>query len=114
MEDCTIKTYELITRILCDITPKTKTDAAFLFSQTESNQKSVFLTAQSLLENNLTQSILIVDTTPKSGYPGFTLWQEGLKRQSISEDQIQGVPVGGTPILHTLIESEALIRFVKS
>ena len=109
-----MKTYELITRILCDSKPATKTDAAFLFSQTAGNQKSVFLKAQSLLENNLTQSILIIHTTPKSGYPGFTLWQEGLKRENVSEGQIQGVPVGGTPILHTLIESEALIRFVKS
>lgn len=109
-----MKTYELITRILCDSKPETKTDATFLFSQTADNQKSVFLTAQSLLENNLTQSILIIDTTPKSGYPGFILCQEGLKEQGISEDQIQGVPVAGTPILHTLIESEALIRFVQS
>lgn len=105
--------YELLIRVLCDTRPEVVADGAFLFSQTENNQESVFLAARELLENSVARTILFINTPAKSGYPGYTVWKRELEELGISEDQIEGVNAADTATLNTLIESEALVRFAK-
>ncbi len=106
-------TIELLTRILCDLRPKNPTNGAYLYCQTRGNQQSIFQAAQFLLNNSLTSKILILNTKPKSGYPGFTEWKQQLQQLGLSVEQIEGVKNKETSMLNTLIESEALIRFAK-
>lgn len=104
---------ELLTRTLCDTSPDTITDGAFLFGQTPDNQESVFQRAYQLLNEGFTRNILFADTPPISGYPGFTIWKEQLIQRGLPREQIIGVPVKEKSILHTLIEAEAVISFAK-
>ena len=106
-------TIELLTRILCDLRPKNPTNGAYLYCQTRGNQQSIFQAAQFLLNNSLTSKILILNTKPRSGYPGFTEWKQQLQQLGLSVEQIEGVKNNETSMLNTLIESEALIRFAK-
>lgn len=106
-------TIELLTRILCDLRPKNPTNGAYLYCQTRGNQQSIFQAAQFLLNNSLTSKILILNTKPRSGYPGFTEWKQQLQQLGLFVEQIEGVKNNETSMLNTLIESEALIRFAK-
>ena len=106
-------TIELLTRTLCDLRPKNPTNGAYLYCQTRSNQQSIFQAAQFLLDNSLTYKILILNTNAKSGYPGFTEWKHQLQQFGLSAEQIEGVVNKESSMLNTLIESEAIIRFVK-
>ena len=103
---------ELLTRVLCDLQPKNPTNGAYLYCQTKTNQQSIFQAAHFLLKNGLTHKILILNTKAKSGYPGFTEWKQQLHKLGLSADQIEGVNIG-TPMLNTLIESKAVIRFAR-
>jgi hypothetical protein len=102
---------ELITRVLCDSWPKNPTDGVYLYCQTESNQQSVFQTARSLLDKSMTAQVLILQSMAMSGYPGFAKWNEQLQESGFLQSQIQGVEIGETETLNTLIESKALVRF---
>ena len=106
-------TIELLTRILCDLRPKNPTNGAYLYCQTRGNQQSIFQAAQFLLNNSLTSKILILNTKPRSGYPGFTEWKQQLQQLGLFVEQIEGVKNNETSMLNTLIEPEALIRFAK-
>ena len=108
-----MKSHELLTRVLCDTSPSFKVDGAFLFSQTENNQESVFITATQLVKDALVSKILLMKTSPMSGYPGYLNWKEELETKGISEWELEGVPSSETTSLNTLIESRALIRFSK-
>ncbi len=104
---------ELIIRILCDTPPPFIPDAAFLFGQTEDNQESVLTAAVQLLSARLTPRVLFVQTGPLSGFPGFEAWQQKLQMAGIRNEQIEGIAGIDSPILHTLIEAEAMVRFAK-
>jgi hypothetical protein len=104
---------ELLTRTLCDSYPKSVTDCAYLYCQTQDNQHSVFGAAQLLLNSSLTSRVCLLHADAKSGYPGFSPWSSRLRALGIPEAQIEGVRIEDTPTLNTLIESEALIRFAK-
>jgi hypothetical protein len=106
-------TLELLTRVLCDQRPKNPTNGTYLYCQTRSNQQSIFEAAQFLLDNALTYRILICNTNAKSGYPGFTEWEQKLRQFGISEAQMTGVIIKETSMLNTLTESKAIIRFAK-
>jgi hypothetical protein len=106
-------TIELLIRTLCDLRPKNPTNGAYLYSQTRSNQQSIFKAARSLLNNSLTYKILILNIEATSGYPGFTEWKQQLQQLGLFEEQIEGVMNEKTSMLNTLIESEAIIRFAK-
>ena len=105
---------ELITRIFCDTLPSAIVDGAYLFGQTQDNEKSVFLSAQELVTHALVRRILISDALPKCGYPGGNTWREDLKGLGIDSTVIEEVPVEPTNTLNTLIEAEALIRHAKN
>ncbi len=105
---------ELLLRIMCDVRPRDRVDGAYLFGQTVDNQKSVFLAAQRIIKDSLSNKILIIDTEAMSGFPGFGVWENKLRECGISRNQINSVTAAETPILNTLIEAEAMVRFAKS
>lgn len=104
---------ELLVRTLCDIRPEPPIDGAYLYCQTESNQQSLFQTALFCVKNSFVSKILILQSEAKSGFPGFAQWDRELKEIGLTEEQREGVEIGETSMIHTLIESEALIRFAK-
>jgi uncharacterized SAM-binding protein YcdF (DUF218 family) len=104
---------ELLIRVLCDIQPESETDGVFLFGQTHDNQESVLLKAQQLTAASLAKQIMIIDTLPFSGHPGYVAWKNELIKAGVADTCIIGVPLAETKIIHTLVEAEALMRFAK-
>jgi len=101
---------ELLLRILYDTLPAERADAAYLFAQTEPNQDSVFVTARELLERHAVGKILISDCHPKCGYIGAAAYRQAMIDFGIPADAIEEVPMEPTEILHTLIESRAIVQ----
>jgi uncharacterized SAM-binding protein YcdF (DUF218 family) len=107
------ESLELLLRILADIRPPVPAEAAYLFGQTEPNQRSVFAAARELLRHSLAARIWISDCAPKSGYVGAVACRRALVEFGIPAEAIEEVPMEPTEILHTLIESETVIRFAR-
>ena len=105
---------ELVLRILCDTLPAGRADAAYLFAQTEPNQESVFAAAAELLDRGKVEKILISDCNPKCGYIGAVAYRRAMFEFGITETVIQEVPMEPTEILHTLIESRAVVQFARA
>ncbi|MHC4521091.1 MAG: YdcF family protein [Planctomycetota bacterium] len=105
---------ELLLRILCDTLPAEGADAAYLFAQTESNQESVFAVARELLERDAVGKVLISDCDPKCGYVGAVAYRKAMIEFGVPETRIEEVPMEPTEILHTLVESRAVVQFAKA
>jgi hypothetical protein len=105
---------ELLLRILADIRPPEVAEGAYLFAQTEPNQESVFVAGRELIERGRVRKLLISDCTPKSGYPGVTTCRQAMIEFGIPAAAIEEVPMEPTPILHTLIESQKVVRFAQA
>lgn len=101
---------ELTIRILSDTGPATPADAIYLFGQTTSNQSSAFSAAQ---ESNA-KNILILDTLPRSGYPGFASWKSELIYLGIAENRIHPVSMDDAKLLNSRTESIALVEYAKT
>lgn len=102
---------ELIIRTLCDTLPEEPADALFLFGQTEDNQESVLAAARQLLQQKQAKKILLLNSGPISGWPGFESWKKALIRAGVGEEMLEPVPPvpADTNILHTGIEAESLV-----
>jgi hypothetical protein len=105
---------ELLLRILADVRPSGVVEGAYLFAQTEPNQPSVFVAGRELIERERVHKLLISDCTPKSGYIGAVAYRRAMIESGISGGSIKEVPMEPTEILHTLIESQRVVRFVKA
>jgi hypothetical protein len=105
---------ELLLRILADIRPAGIAEGAYLFAQTESNQESVFRAGRRLLDQGYTAKLLISDCGPKSGYAGAAACRRAMLESGIPGQTIEEVPMEPTEILHTLIESQNVVRFAKT
>jgi uncharacterized SAM-binding protein YcdF (DUF218 family) len=105
--------FELLIRILCDIQPATATNATFLFGQTEDNDASVLNKVQQLLASKQTDLALFMDTPPANGHPGFEVWKRSLLELGVDEKNIAGVPMPQVPVLHTLVEAEAVVTYAR-
>jgi len=105
---------ELLLRILCDTLPAEPADAAYLFAETEPNQDSVFVVARELLQRDAVGKILISDCKPKSGYIGAAAYRQAMVASGIPAEAIEDVAMEPTEILHTLIESKAVVRHAKA
>jgi hypothetical protein len=108
-----IEKVELVTRILCDLQPKSPADGAYLYCQTKGNQMSTFQTAVFLIQNILSPKVLILKEKEKSGYLGFSEWTHQLHQLGITAEQIELVKNDGASELNTLTESKALIRHAR-
>lgn len=104
---------ELLIRALSDPLPHVPPDGAYLFSQTVDNEQSVFATAVDLINQRQVKQLLIPDSAPRCGYPGFQAWQQALLGLGLQEANLAGVPTASYPTLHTLIEAKALVRYAK-
>ncbi len=105
---------ELLLRILADVQPADVAEGVYLFAQTEPNQESVFATARELIEQGHARKVLISDCSPKSGYIGAAAYRRAMVQFGIPTSVIEEVPMEPTEILHTLIESENVVRFAKA
>ncbi len=105
---------ELLLRILADVRPSEVAEGVYLFAQTEPNQESVFVAARELIERRRAKKVLISDCSPKSGYIGAAAYRRAMAQFGISTSVIEEVPMEPTEILHTLIESEKVVRFAKA
>jgi len=105
---------ELLLQTLCDLPPATPADGAYLFGQTTDNQISVFRAGLDLIQHQQTKQLLIADSVPRSGYPGFAAWYRALMDLGLKPDKISGVSTHSFPILHTLTEATALVRHAKA
>ncbi|MEN6575659.1 MAG: YdcF family protein [Phycisphaerales bacterium] len=105
---------ELFLRIFADLQPSGIADAAYLFAETEPNQESVFFAARDLIEQKRVRRLLISDCTPKSGYIGAAAYRAAMVAAGIPAGAIEEVPMEPTDILHTRIESDAVVQFAKA
>jgi hypothetical protein len=105
---------ELLLRILADVRPVGVVEGAYLFGQTRPNQESVFVTGKELVEQGRVQKLLISDCAPKSGYPGAVACRRAMIAFGIPANTIEEVPMEPTEILHTLIESQKVVRFARA
>ncbi len=104
---------ELLTRVLCDTLPPPPADFCFVFGQTTDNQASVLQKAEQLVKQNVAGKVGFVKTKAMSGYPGFDAWQKILSENGVPPGQLEGVPLENPPLLHTLIEAQAMARHVR-
>ncbi|WP_153305970.1 YdcF family protein [Desulfogranum mediterraneum] len=105
--------FELLVRVLCDARPAETADAAYLYCQTEDSQEEVLQAGSWLVQRGLAARVLILKTGAKSGYPGFGQWSERLEELGVAGGQLEGVDPGGVSALNTLVESVALMRFLR-
>jgi hypothetical protein len=105
---------ELLLRILADTRPAGIVEGAYLFAQTEPNQESVFRAGRQLLDQGYAARLLISACGPKSGYVGAAACRQAMVESGIPGPAIDDVPMEPTEILHTLIESQKLVRFAKT
>jgi hypothetical protein len=104
---------ELLLRVLCDALPE-RAEAAYLLAETEPNQESVFHAGRRLLHEGRVDKLLISDCVPKSGYIGAAAYRRAMRDGGIAEASIEEVLMEPTPILHTLIEAQTVVRHARS
>ncbi len=104
----------MLLRILADVRPSGVVEGAYLFAQTEPNQESVFAVGKELAEQGRVRKLLISDCSPKSGYIGALACRQAMIESGIRAGTIEEVPMEPTEILHTLIESQKVVRFARA
>ncbi|HSV99486.1 MAG TPA: hypothetical protein VLI39_04895 [Sedimentisphaerales bacterium] len=105
---------ELLLRIFADVLPEGISDAAYLFAETEPNQKSVFAAGRDLVERNRVRRLLISDCSPKSGYVGAPAYRAAMIEAGIPAEVIEEVPMEPTELLHTGIEADRTVQFAEA
>jgi len=108
------KDFELLLRILADVRPTGLVEGAYLFAETQPNQRSVFVTGRELVERGRVAKLLISDCRPKSGYIGAIAYRQAMIEAGIPAGAIEEVPMEPTEILHTQIESQQVVRFAQA
>ena len=108
-----MKLLELAVRTFCDVEANGAADAAYLFSQTPDNQFSVLSAGAELIQRERARKLLLTDSGPKSGYPGYPRWRNELLRMGVPASSISGVDLRGEDCLNTLIEAVGMISCAK-
>ena len=67
-----------------------------------------------MAEQGRVQKLLISDCAPKSGYLGAAACRQAMVESGIPAGMIEEVPMEPTEILHTLIESQKVVRFARA
>ena len=98
---------ELLFRVFNDPRPDIPPDAAYLFGQTVDNQESSFDAAA----RSAALELLILDTQPRSGYPGYAAWRAELVAGGYNGNRIQAVPMDDDLLLNSRTESIAAIDY---
>jgi hypothetical protein len=105
---------ELLIRVLCDIDPEIEAEGAYLFGQTVDNQLSVFETGVNLVRQRQAKQVLIPDSAPQCGYPGFQAWHQALSASGLGEADVTGIPIAPCSGLNTLTEAQSLVRYARA
>lgn len=108
-----LKLDEVVTRVLCDVTPPGKVDAAYLFAETTDNEASVLKAGAFLYGIGPAQMVILCGLGRGIGYRGFRAWQLKLLRVGIPGKDIIGVlPAGNFPP-STDAEALGIVRYAK-
>lgn len=106
--------FEILIRIFSDNIPNNSIEGAYLYCQTIDNQSSVFSSVQNLFFLKKVKSIFIVNVDSKFGFPGYSIWKSELLNLNIPKQVVNPVPLQNNTSLNTLIESEALVKYLKN
>jgi hypothetical protein len=101
-------------RVYSDPLPPAPADFAFVFGQTADNQDSVLQQARYLLASGQTARVGFLDAPPMSGYPGFAAWHKWLADSGVPPNQIEGVPFGNHPLIHSRIEAADMLQHART
>jgi len=104
----------LAVRVFSEPPPPMPTDGAYVFGQTADNETSVLETARRLHADGLTRAVLIAGSAPRSGYPGDPAWRALLVADGVPDAAVRNVPTDEHPLLNTLTEAQALVRFARA
>ncbi len=114
MESGYFELDELITRILEDIVPPRKVDAAYLFGETADNEESVLKAGVFLYRSGLAKKITLCGTPKGHGYPGVKSWIRKLVEAGVPKKAISAIlPVKDFPP-STHAEAFALTRYARA
>jgi hypothetical protein len=102
--------FELLIRSLCDTLP-VRVDGVYLFAQTQDNQESVLNKGRQLLQDGITEKLIIDQTAARSGYLGYEVWQQQLLAGGVAAANLEGLVIDDDILLHTRSEAEALINW---
>lgn len=108
-----MKLLELAVRTFCDVEAKGVVDAAYLFGQTSDNQFSVLSAGAALIDKRRTGRLLLTESAPKSGYPGYACWKKELLQLGVPAASISGVDLREEDCLNTLIEAVGMMSYAK-
>lgn len=101
---------EFLFRVYNDPRPETPPDAAYLFGQTVDNQESSFDAAM----RSAAVDLLLLDTEPRSGYPGFVAWRDHLLAGGFNPHRIHAVPMADDQPLNSRTESISLMEYCRA
>jgi hypothetical protein len=105
---------ELLTKVLADVSPGQAVGGAYLFAQTADNWQAVLSTGVALLRQGRTPALWIPHSEPRSGYSGFTTWQQALLARQVSAEQIIGIETAAFPSINTYIEALTAVRYARA
>ena len=104
-------TIELQVKVLNDPAPSVGIDGVYLFAQTVDNEQSVLKAAADLIAQGKARQILIPDSEPRCGYPGFNQWVSTLIDYDVPKERIVGVPTASFDSLNTYTEALAAVNY---
>ncbi|KKS46481.1 hypothetical protein A2567_01925 [Candidatus Azambacteria bacterium RIFOXYD1_FULL_42_11] len=105
--------YNLAVRVLCDTESLVKPRIAYLFGETEFNQKSVLDGAYELYRKlNSAIFISMMGGDPIVGYPGFNKWELELRSRGIARSNIFSVEPLPKP--NSFTEAQGIVRLAKN
>lgn len=108
------KLHQLNTMVLTDPPVPNEMLPVYLFTETPDNQESVLKRSAELFHAGKASHLLLTDNQGGSepGYPGAPPWQKRLQELKVPEKSVVLIPFTA-PVLHTLSEAYAMVRFVK-
>lgn len=89
-----------------------RTQAIYLFTQTEGNQASVFGAADRAITTHLTDKVLIVNGNDKHGFPGYEKWFRALQGRP-SGGYVESIPSQFPDQINTLTESIDFLNYME-
>lgn len=90
----------------------TSLDEAYLFTNTQDNEQSLFRAAQQMRLDGLAEKFLIIDGAEAHGFPGYNAWHERLGIM-VGSDNVRHVPLPNRYQVNTLTESQALAAYAR-
>ena len=106
---------ELVTRILCDISPRYgRADAIYLFGESQDNEASSHAAGGFLWSLGLAKWICITEAGEGFSYSGFNSWKKKLVKRGVPMAQIKGIPQFSDLPASTDAEAISLVRFAEA